>query len=151
MCIFAFSVDLVKGPFRIVGNARPAPSHNFKSTRQYISVYRSIRPAFFAVPLLFLVAGTTCAGSLAQGATSDAVVRSSKLADGRQRAFPTAEGFGAGALGGRGGAVIMVTNVQERLVGASPGHHPARVENIVIRDWGACAGPSAVPPASDGG
>ena len=36
-----------------------------------------------------------------------------KLPDGRQRAFPTAEGFGAAAKGGRGGQVIFVTNTAE--------------------------------------
>jgi pectate lyase len=36
-----------------------------------------------------------------------------KLPDGRQRAFPTAEGFGAAAKGGRGGQVIFVTNTDE--------------------------------------
>ena len=38
---------------------------------------------------------------------------SPKLPDGRQRAFPTAEGFGAGAKGGRGGKIIYVTNTRE--------------------------------------
>jgi hypothetical protein len=40
-------------------------------------------------------------------------VISPKLPDGSQRAFPTAEGFGAAAKGGRGGAVIFVTNTNE--------------------------------------
>ncbi|KQZ53329.1 MULTISPECIES: hypothetical protein [unclassified Ensifer] len=40
-----------------------------------------------------------------------------KLSDSRQRAFPTAEGFGAGAVGGRGGRAIFVTNTEE----AGPG------------------------------
>lgn len=38
---------------------------------------------------------------------------SPKLPDGSQRAFPTAEGFGAGAVGGRGGKVIYVVNTNE--------------------------------------
>ncbi|WP_246737302.1 pectate lyase [Nordella sp. HKS 07] len=42
---------------------------------------------------------------------------SPQLPDGSQRAFPTAEGFGAAAKGGRGGAVIYVTNTDE----AGPG------------------------------
>lgn len=37
-----------------------------------------------------------------------------KLPNGRQRAFPTAEGFGAGARGGRGGRVIFVTTTADR-------------------------------------
>ena len=36
-----------------------------------------------------------------------------KLPDGRQRAFPTAEGFGAAAKGGRGGQVIYVSNTND--------------------------------------
>ena len=36
-----------------------------------------------------------------------------KLPDGRQRAFATAEGFGAAAVGGRGGRVIYVTSTAE--------------------------------------
>ena len=38
---------------------------------------------------------------------------SPKLPDGQQRAFPTAEGFGAAARGGRGGEVIFVTSTNE--------------------------------------
>jgi pectate lyase len=38
---------------------------------------------------------------------------SPKLPDGRQRAFPTAEGFGAAAKGGRGGQVIFITTTAE--------------------------------------
>ncbi|WP_342644267.1 pectate lyase [Rhodoligotrophos ferricapiens] len=49
---------------------------------------------------------------------------SPKLADGRQRAFPTAEGFGAGAQGGRGGAVLFVTTTAE----AGPGSLRACIE-----------------------
>jgi hypothetical protein len=37
-----------------------------------------------------------------------------KLADGRQRAFPTAQGFGAAAKGGRGGRVIFVTTTSDQ-------------------------------------
>jgi pectate lyase len=36
-----------------------------------------------------------------------------KLPDGRQRSFPTAQGFGAGAIGGRGGQVIAVTTLSD--------------------------------------
>ncbi|WP_245525534.1 pectate lyase [Mesorhizobium sp. M00.F.Ca.ET.216.01.1.1] len=41
-----------------------------------------------------------------------------KLPDGRQRAFPTAEGFGAAAKGGRGGQVFFVTNTAESGAGS---------------------------------
>lgn len=43
---------------------------------------------------------------------------SPKLPDGRQRAFPTAEGFGAGSLGGRGGRAIYVVNTNESGLGS---------------------------------
>ncbi|PDT52900.1 pectate lyase [Sinorhizobium americanum] len=49
----------------------------------------------------------------AEAATAVQEPLSPKLPDGRQRAFPTAEGFGAGAVGGRGGKVIYVVNTNE--------------------------------------
>jgi hypothetical protein len=51
---------------------------------------------------------------------------SPKLPDGRQRAFPTAEGFGAAAKGGRGGRVIYVTNTEE----SGPGSLRACIEAL---------------------
>jgi pectate lyase len=44
----------------------------------------------------------------------DGIPISPKLPNGLQRAFPTAEGFGAGAKGGRGGRVIFVTTTADR-------------------------------------
>jgi len=38
---------------------------------------------------------------------------SPRLADGRQRAFPTATGHGAAAKGGRGGRIVLVTNTAD--------------------------------------
>lgn len=55
--------------------------------------------------------------AMAQVANTVGESLSPKLPDGRQRAFPTAEGFGAGAVGGRGGRIIYVTNTDE----AGPG------------------------------
>ena len=63
---------------------------------------------FFAPPTAWSLGGEKA---------SVAVALSPKLEDGRQRAFPTAEGFGAGAVGGRGGAVVYVTNTKD----AGPG------------------------------
>lgn len=41
-----------------------------------------------------------------------------KLPDGRQRAFPTAEGYGAAAVGGRGGQPIAVTTLADSGAGS---------------------------------
>ncbi|WP_037470510.1 hypothetical protein [Sinorhizobium fredii] len=49
----------------------------------------------------------------AEAATAVREPLSPRLPDGRQRAFPTAEGFGAGSVGGRGGKVIYVVNTNE--------------------------------------
>lgn len=40
------------------------------------------------------------------------------------KAFPTAEGFGANALGGRGGAAQQVTTLDDSGTGASTGGEP---------------------------
>src|SRR6185295_621349 len=55
---------------------------------------------------------------------------SPKLPDGRQRAFPTAEGFGAAAVGGRGGKIIYVTNADE----SGPGSLRACIEEAGPRN-----------------
>ena len=51
--------------------------------------------------------------AVAQNTTSVETAISPKLPDGMQRAFPTAEGFGAASAGGRGGKAIYVTNLSE--------------------------------------
>ena len=51
--------------------------------------------------------------AVAQNTASVDTALSPKLPDGMQRAFPTAEGFGAAAAGGRGGKVIYVTTLNE--------------------------------------
>jgi pectate lyase len=67
------------------------------------------RLTLLAIALAFGFSSTTSA----QQVGLDVPPLSAKLPDGRQRAFPTAEGFGAGAKGGRGGSVIFVTNTKE--------------------------------------
>jgi pectate lyase len=49
---------------------------------------------------------------------SAGVYNPSKLPDGRQRAFPTAQGFGAASAGGRGGRVIPVTTLADSGAGS---------------------------------
>ncbi|WP_265518353.1 pectate lyase [Nitratireductor luteus] len=51
---------------------------------------------------------------ISTGATNGVAHLAPRLPDGRQRAFPTAEGFGAAAKGGRGGKVIFVTSLEEK-------------------------------------
>ena len=74
---------------------------------------------------------------LSVGATATSAPLSAKLPDGRQRSFPTAEGFGAAAVGGRSGAIIYVTNTND----AGPGSLRACIEatgprNCVFRTGG---------------
>ncbi|WP_224826137.1 hypothetical protein [Cognatishimia sp. MH4019] len=54
---------------------------------------------------------------------------SAKLPDGSQRAFPSAEGFGAAAKGGRGGKVLFVSNLNE----AGPGSLRACIKATMPR------------------
>lgn len=75
-------------------------------------------PAFFErIALGCLIAvGLIGQGAMAPGEAAAQHLTtplSPKLPDGRQRAFPTAEGFGAGAVGGRGGKVLFVVNASE--------------------------------------
>jgi len=74
-------------------------------------------PDLVAAPLMLagLILGSWT-GPLRQAEAATAVQEplSPKLPDGRQRAFPTAEGFGAGSVGGRGGKVIYVVNTNEK-------------------------------------
>ena len=77
-----------------------------------------VRAFGFTIARCLILAGLVCGSwvgfsreALAQAALAQPL--SPKLPDGRQRAFPTAEGFGAGSLGGRGGKVIYVVNTNE--------------------------------------
>ncbi|MGH0220492.1 pectate lyase [Sinorhizobium meliloti] len=77
-----------------------------------------VRAFGFTIARCLILAGLACGSwvgfsrqALAQAALAEPL--SPKLPDGRQRAFPTAEGFGAGSLGGRGGKVIYVVNTNE--------------------------------------
>ena len=79
---------------------------------------RDVRAFGFTIARCLILAGLVCGSwvgfsrqALAQAALAEPL--SPKLPDGRQRAFPTAEGFGAGSLGGRGGKVIYVVNTNE--------------------------------------
>jgi hypothetical protein len=60
---------------------------------------------------LFLVGILSLSVSLAHAQEFDSPLPP-QFNDGAQRAFPTAEGYGALALGGRGGKVIHVTNLK---------------------------------------
>jgi pectate lyase len=109
-----------KGPCQRDEALRRHPSRNLKlfldchiTSRIYFGAAR-FRTVPIALALLISVAQAGLSAPLPlPEATPGIGTRSPKLADGRQRAFPTAEGFGAAARGGRGGAVIMVTNVEE--------------------------------------
>ncbi|MCT7376935.1 pectate lyase [Chelativorans salis] len=48
------------------------------------------------------------------GSKNSVAQLSPRLSDGRQRAFPSAEGFGAAAKGGRGGRAIFVTSLKDK-------------------------------------
>lgn len=70
--------------------------------------FRAAKSTFFA---WLLVLGQ---GMALQAYGQELTDLSPKLPDGQQRAFPTAEGHGAAAKGGRGGRVIYVTNLDEQ-------------------------------------
>ncbi len=85
---------------------------------------RDVSAFRFTVARCLMLAALLCGSwighprqAIAQSATAPDELPSPKLPDGRQRAFPSAEGFGAGSLGGRGGKVIYVVNTNE----AGPG------------------------------
>ena len=85
-----------------------------------ITQSRDLSAFRFGVAPCLVFAGLLCAWwlgqpreAVAQAPTALEELISPKLPDGRQRAFPTAEGFGAAAVGGRGGKVIYVVNTNE--------------------------------------
>lgn len=88
-----------------------------------------VRAFGFTIVYRLMLGGLLCGSWLGfptetRAQTALAEPLSPKLPDGRQRAFPTAEGFGAGALGGRGGKAIYVVNTNE----TGPGSLRACVE-----------------------
>ena len=67
----------------------------------------------FKVKILLVVGFVALSVSIAHPDTDEfASSLSPKFDDGSQRAFPTAEGYGAGAIGGRDGKVVHVTNLK---------------------------------------
>jgi pectate lyase len=103
----------------------------------------------FAVVITLLLASliadagvTVLSERLTSSKNQEHSMLSSKLPDGRQRAFPTAEGFGAAAVGGRGGRVIFVTTIEESGPGtlrecieaAGPRNCVFRVAGTIILD-----------------
>jgi pectate lyase len=94
------------------------------------------------LPLLMAAAGTVLSGRLTSSDNQEHDNPSPKLPDGRQRAFPTAEGFGAAAVGGRGGRIFYVTTVKESGPGtlrecieaAGPRNCVFRVAGTIILD-----------------
>ena len=65
-----------------------------------------------------LVTASLVAWPSANHATSSSIYNTSKLPGGQQRSFPTAEGFGAASVGGRGGRVIPVTTLADSGAGS---------------------------------
>lgn len=63
-------------------------------------------------------AGSFIAIPAAAQVYSGSTYNPSKLPGGQQRSFPTAEGFGAASLGGRGGRVIQVTTLADSGTGS---------------------------------
>ena len=66
-----------------------------------------MRIALFLAAVLVMTAGVVFADDFVSPLPP-------KFSDGSQRAFPTAEGYGAQAQGGRGGVVLHVTNLKDR-------------------------------------
>lgn len=65
-----------------------------------------------------LATGTLIALPSVNHANYSTIYNPSKLPAGQQRSFPTAEGFGAASLGGRGGRVIQVTTLADSGTGS---------------------------------
>ncbi|RVJ41748.1 pectate lyase [Sinorhizobium medicae] len=94
-----------------------------------INKSQDVRELGFTIAHCLILGGVLCGSWLAFPAktvaqTTLAEPLPPKLPDGRQRAFPTAEGFGAGSLGGRGGKVLYVVNTDE----SGPGSLRACIE-----------------------